>query len=142
MTPRWEKEDGGGQICVTGSELSSEELEKWCDKTATIHKESHGIRQGEFSAEQQTTHPTAALQEKEQCFSSSQTKGEEKIIKKIVKSQAVEWDKHPATHLIEPGRTKPSLSVPTAEHLWAEHHLQRAQRKWESGTGNYHSRQS
>lgn len=26
----------------------------------------------------------------------------------------VEWDKHPATHLQEPGITKPSLAVPTA----------------------------
>lgn len=120
MTPRWEKEDGGGQIAVWQDQSSA--VKNWrrgVTKLLQFNKGSHSIRQEEFNAEQQTTRPTAALQEKEQCFSTSQTKEEEKIIMKIVKSQAVEWDEHPATHLLEPGCTKPPLSVPTVEHLWS-----------------------
>lgn len=88
-------------------------------KLLQFNKESHIIRQEELNAEQQTTRLRAVLQKKKQRFSRSQTKEEEKIIKKTVKSQAVEWDKHPASHLLKPGITKPSPPVPTAEHLYS-----------------------
>lgn len=120
MTPRWEKEDGGGQIAVWQDQSSA--VRNWrsdVTKLLQFNKESHDIRQEELNAEQQTTRPTAVLQKKKQCFSRPQTKEEEKIIKKIIKSHEVEWDKHPAAHLLKPGSTKPSLSVPIAEHLYS-----------------------
>lgn len=54
-------------------------------KLLQFNKASHGIRQRELNAEQQTTRPTAVLQKKKQCFNRSQSKEEEKVIRKIKK---------------------------------------------------------